>query len=76
MRDGKVSLPRLLTALGLAESNAAARRLLVQRGVRRDGEILDGAEQEVDPGFVVGHVLSVGKRSFVRILPPQAWSPS
>jgi tyrosyl-tRNA synthetase len=76
MRDGKVSLPRLLAALGLAESNAAARRLLVQRGVRRDGEILDGAEQEVDPGFVVGHVLSVGKRAFVRVLPPQAWSPS
>ena len=72
MRDGRVSLPRLLASLGLAESNAAARRLLDQRGVRRDGEILEGVEQEVDPDFVVGHVLSVGKRSFVRILPPRA----
>ncbi len=71
VRDGKVSLPRLLAALGLAVSNAAARRLLDQRGVRRDGEILEGVDQEVDPGFVVGHVLSVGKRTFVRILPPQ-----
>jgi tyrosyl-tRNA synthetase len=73
MRDGKVSLPRLLATLGLAESNGAARRLLDQRGVRRDGEIIEGVEQEVDPGFVVGHVLSVGKRTFVRILPPQAF---
>ncbi|MDP9342219.1 MAG: tyrosine--tRNA ligase [Actinomycetota bacterium] len=72
LRDGKVSLPHLLATLGLAESNSAARRFLDQRGVRRDGEILDGVGQEVDPEFVIGHVLSVGRRAFVRILPPQA----
>jgi len=67
VRDGRVWLPRLLTGLGLASSNAEARRLVEQGGVRLDDAVLDDAEAEFDAEALRGAVLQVGKRKFVRL---------
>lgn len=66
VRDGKVWIVRLVVAAGLAASNAEARRLIEQGGVRVDGETV----HDVNGEWAVRHgaVLQVGKRRFVRIL--------
>jgi tyrosyl-tRNA synthetase len=64
--EGKVWLPRLLTAVGLAPSNAEARRLMAQGGVRLDGQPV--SEEELPPGTLEGRVLQVGRRNFVRLV--------
>jgi len=68
VRDGKVWLPRLLTAAGLAASNGEARRLIEQGGVRLDDRVLDDASAELDATALRSSVLQVGKRKFVRLL--------
>jgi tyrosyl-tRNA synthetase len=65
--DGKVWVPRLLAALGLAESNSDARRQIEQGGVRIDGEMVTDAGVELEPGALAGRVVQVGRRKFVRI---------
>ncbi|MGD8894398.1 MAG: tyrosine--tRNA ligase [Acidobacteriota bacterium] len=58
----------LLVEAGLAKSNGEAVRLLRQRAVRRDGELLEaGRELLLEPGE--GFVLSVGPARHVRIEP-------
>jgi tyrosyl-tRNA synthetase len=54
-------------ALGLASSNAEARRLMEQGGVRLDGEVLDDPQAELLPEALRGRVLQVGRRRFVRL---------
>jgi tyrosyl-tRNA synthetase len=66
VQGGKIWLPRLLTALSLAASNAEARRLIEQGGVRLRGELLQDAGAELDPASLGGAVLQVGKRRFVK----------
>jgi tyrosyl-tRNA synthetase len=63
--DGNVYMPKLLAALGLAESANRGRGLIEQGGVRLDGERLDGLEVPVDR--LRGHVLQVGRRQFVKL---------
>jgi len=67
VRDGKVWLPRLLAATGLAGSNGEARRLLAQGGVRIDGVPVADPDAEVDRGSLVGSVVQVGRRKFLRL---------
>lgn len=67
IREGRVWLPRLLTALGLASSNGEARRLIEQGGVKLDDTVLGDPGAELDPAALHGAVLQVGKRKFVRI---------
>jgi len=67
IQNGLVWMPRLLTALGLASSNAEARRLMTQGGVRLQGELLRDSDSELEPGELRGAVLQVGKRRFVKI---------
>ena len=64
--DGTVSLPAALAALGLSSSRGEARRLMKQGGVRVDGEQI--AAEEIERSRLVGAVLQVGRRKFVRIL--------
>jgi tyrosyl-tRNA synthetase len=66
-RDGIVWLPRVLRDTGLASSNAEARRLIEQGGVRIDGEAVTDPDVELRPEDVVGKVIQVGRRRFVRI---------
>ena len=67
LRDGRVWLPRLLVGVGLASSNAEARRSVQQGGVRLDGEVLADPDAEFPPDALRGKVLQVGKRRFVRL---------
>ncbi|MGH2730983.1 MAG: tyrosine--tRNA ligase [Actinomycetota bacterium] len=65
--DGeRVYLPRVLAELGLASSRSNARRLISQGGVKLSGETV--TNEEVPRGDVVGAVLQVGKRRFVRVI--------
>jgi tyrosyl-tRNA synthetase len=64
--DGdEVYLPRVLAELGLAASRSEARRLIDQGGVRIDGEVTQ--VEQVPVSRMLGAVLQVGKRRFVRI---------
>ncbi len=67
LREGRVWLPRLLSATGLASSNAEARRAIEQGGVRIDGAPVTDPETEYEPHELRGRVLQVGRRRFVRI---------
>lgn len=60
-----VSIPKLLTELGLAPSGAEARRLIAQGGVKLDGSTM--LEETVAGARLKGALLQVGKRRFVRI---------
>jgi len=68
LEDGRVYLPRLLAALGLAASNSEARRLIEQGGVRIDGEPMTDPTAELRAEDVRGRVLQVGRRRFVRVV--------
>lgn len=70
VRGEVVSLPAALSDLGLAASRGEVRRLIKGRGVRLNGEVVDG--EEIPLQEVVGSVLQVGKRRFVRISGPPA----
>ncbi len=61
-------LPRVLWGLGLASSKSEARRLIQQGGVRLDGEPVTDPEREFAPDELLGRVLQVGRRRFVRIV--------
>ncbi len=66
-KDGLVWLPQLLSSLGMAPSNSAARRLIEQRGVRLDGEPVADANAVYPPEELKGKVLQVSRRRFVRL---------
>ena len=66
LKEGLVWMPRLLTALGLAASNADARRLIEQGGVKLQGESVTDPGAELEVERLRGAVLQVGKRKFVR----------
>jgi tyrosyl-tRNA synthetase len=64
--DGdRVSLPILLTSLGLTSSRSEARRLISQAGVRVNGATVE--EETVPAGGLRGALVQVGKRRFVRL---------
>jgi tyrosyl-tRNA synthetase len=67
VRDGRVWVPRLLVALGLAGSNAEAKRLIEQGGVRIDGEPLADAGTDVPLEALAGTTVQVGRSRFVRL---------
>ncbi len=67
-QGGKIWLPRLLTALGLAPSNGEARRLIEQGGVRLDDVVVADPGVELESATLSGCVLQVGKRKFVRLI--------
>ncbi len=70
VEGGRVYLPKVLVATGLASSNSEARRLLEQGGVRLDGEQITDPNAEVSAADLAGKVLQVGRRRFVRLAPP------
>ena len=58
----------LIVELGLASSKSEARRLVQQGGVRLDGERITDIGYTVQPDGA-SHVLRVGKRKFVELVP-------
>ncbi len=65
--DGRVYLPKLLSVIGLADSNSHARRLIEQGGVRIGGEPVSADAIELPLADLKGRVLQVGRRGFVRL---------
>jgi tyrosyl-tRNA synthetase len=64
-QDQKIQVPGLIRdAMGL--SGSEARRLLAQGAVKLDGELVEA--QELPREALVGRVLQVGKRRFVRLV--------
>lgn len=57
---------KLLTEAGLTGSNGEARRLILQGGVKIDGQKLDDPDREIAPSGNM--VLQAGKRRFARIV--------
>jgi tyrosyl-tRNA synthetase len=66
--DGRIWLPRLLTAAGLVQGSREARRMIEQGGVALDGEKLADPDVEID--LRDGMVLQVGRRKFARVHRP------
>jgi tyrosyl-tRNA synthetase len=64
--DDPVWLPGLLNESGLVSSNGEGRRMLNQNAVRLDGEQVSG--ETMARSHLVGSVLQVGKRRFVRLV--------
>jgi tyrosyl-tRNA synthetase len=64
LRKGVVRLIHLLVELGLADSNAEARRLISQGGVTLDGKRIN---QDVDVAVHDGSLVRVGRRRFARV---------
>ncbi len=63
--DDPVHLPSLLRAAGLVASGSEGRRMLQQGAVKVDGAGV--ADETLPRGALVGRVLQVGKRRFVRL---------
>ncbi len=64
-QTGEISLPAVLGDAGLVASRSEGRRMIKQGAVKIDGR---KAETEfIDAGELVGAVIQVGKRRFVRI---------
>lgn len=58
-------IPGVLTAAGLTSSNGEARRLIAQGAVKLEGEKIDA--ESIGRSDLVGRVLQVGKRRFLRL---------
>jgi tyrosyl-tRNA synthetase len=67
VKDGKVWLPRLLTEIGLVASNAEARRVIEQGGVRIDDQVVSDPGADFSPAALSGVVVQVGKRKFLKL---------
>ncbi|RIH81864.1 Tyrosine--tRNA ligase [Meiothermus luteus] len=67
LQEGCIPVVRLFTLAGLTPSNAEARRLIEQRGLRLDGAVLTDPRLEVRLERPV--VLQRGKDRFVRVIP-------
>ncbi|MDP8970535.1 MAG: tyrosine--tRNA ligase [Actinomycetota bacterium] len=61
-------LPSLLQSAGLARSGSEARRMVEQRAVRLDGQVLLDPTAELPSHALAGRVLQVGKRRFARLV--------
>jgi len=67
LRDGRVSVCRLLAAAGLAKGTSEARRLVEQGGVQLRGQKVRDPGAELTLSELEGAVLQVGSRHFVRL---------
>ncbi|HLA64008.1 MAG TPA: tyrosine--tRNA ligase, partial [Rhodothermales bacterium] len=70
--EARVGFLDLIRQAGLAPSNGEARRLVQQGAVQLDGVRVDDAARVLDLAAEAPFVLKVGKRRFVRVLPPGA----
>jgi tyrosyl-tRNA synthetase len=76
VRDGQVWVVALLAEAGLVGSRSEARRLVDQGAVRLDGKPVDSVEQSWPVRELDGRLLTVGRRSPLRLRPPEQSPPS
>lgn len=55
----------ILVETGLASSNSEARRLIEQKGVKMDDQVIDNINLEIQSGE---HLIQKGKRFFVKVI--------
>ncbi|MGQ9692128.1 MAG: tyrosine--tRNA ligase [Thermaceae bacterium] len=67
LREGRIWVARLFTLAGLTPSNAEARRLIQNRGLRIDGKVVEDPTLEVE--LTRPLVLQRGRDAFVRVEP-------
>ena len=65
LKEGRIWVARLFTLAGLTPSNAEARRLIQNRGLRMDGEVIADPNLEVE--LSRPRVLQRGRDRFVRV---------
>ena len=63
--DNQVKLLKLLTFAKTVASSSEARRMIVQGGVKVDGEKIDDLDAEISA--ITGTVIQVGKRKYIKI---------
>jgi tyrosyl-tRNA synthetase len=61
------SLPELLVRLNLSESKSDARRLIMGRAIRLDGQILTDPNAIIPSEALTGRLIQRGKRRFVKL---------
>ena len=66
LKNGKIWVARLFTLAGLTKSNGEARRLIQNRGLRINGEVVSSADLEVELDRPL--VLQRGKDRFARVV--------
>ena len=66
--EGKVYFAKLLVDAGTAQTVSEARRLIDGGAVKVNGETLAAKQYNVDPSFVEGAEVQVGKKKFVRFI--------
>ena len=66
--DGELWIVDLITLAGFASTNGEARRFIRGGAVRLDGEVIGDETLSLEPGDVIGKVLQVGKRRYVRFV--------
>ena len=64
-----VSFDEFVQRVGLSREESEARRLIKQRGVKLDGNVVENANYEVEISSPM--VLKVGKRRFMRLIPKE-----
>lgn len=62
----KMQILDLLVKLGLASSRGEAKRLIIQKGIKKNGEIVNDWQEQVE--IKKGEVYQVGKRKFAKII--------
>ncbi len=67
-KDGKIPVASLIAALGLAESNGKARKLIESGGVALDGDKVSDAFASLEAEELKGRVLKVGKHQFRKLV--------
>ena len=65
LQDGAIWVARLFTLAGLTQSNGEARRLIQNRGLRLDGEVI--ADPQLQVTLERPRILRRGKDKFVRV---------
>ncbi len=66
---GAIALVDLMIQEKLASSKSDARRLINQRGVKLDGDVIDDVNAEIEINSP--KVLRVGKRRFLQLVPKE-----
>ncbi len=67
-KNGKIWLIKLLKEVGFAASNSEARRLVKQKGIKLDNNILSNVDLELGIDELKGKILQRGKREYIKFI--------
>ncbi len=67
-KNGKIWLIKLLNEVGYARSNSEARRLVEQKGIKLDNNILSNVDLELGIDELRGKILQRGKREYIKFV--------